>query len=125
MSINIKYVRHLGTESLRALDFYGQELVFLQKRLDEIAADNTGEEVVKKIDHFQDEFIIHKRAIDELKDQLIGNNHQMELQLMKTDVYLDDAVAEVHENLIQRYKTEERLFNNMRHEFNLFAAEWM
>lgn len=125
MSINIRYVSHLNNESLRGLEFYKQELVFLQKRLDEIAANNTGEEVLKKIDHFQDEFTIHREAIDELQDQITGNNHQMELELEKTGVYIDETAAADHENLIQRYKTEERMFNDMRRKFNLFAAEWM
>jgi histidyl-tRNA synthetase len=52
--VDIKHIANLNSESVRGLDFYLDELKIMQERLDEIAAANTGEEVLKKIDHFQD-----------------------------------------------------------------------
>ena len=122
---NIKHIASLNSESLRGLAFYEQELGFLQERLDELAGDNTGEEVSQKVGHFQNQFIIHKEAIDELKHLIHANNKSMELQLHHTDVFVDQDTANEHRRLNEKYLTEEKMFNDLRHEFNRFAAEWM
>jgi hypothetical protein len=123
--INIKHIANLNSESLRGLAFYEQELGFLQERLDEIAGDNTGKAVSEKIEHFQNQLIIHKEAIDELKHGIHANNKSMELQLHQTDVFVDQKTADEHEKLNEKYLTEVEMLNDMRHEFNRFAAEWM
>jgi len=122
---NIKHVAHLDNESLRGLEFYGQELGILQERLDEIAGDNTGKEVGEKIEHFQNQFLIHRDAIDRLKHQIRANTKNIELEVVKTDPFVDLDSANQHESLNEQYLTEEKMFNQMRQEFNRFAAEWM
>ncbi|MGN6180913.1 MAG: hypothetical protein ACTHNW_17150 [Mucilaginibacter sp.] len=123
--VNVKHIRHLNSESLRALDFYNQELSFLQERLEEIASDNTAKEVQEKVEYFQNQLLIHQSAIDELKNLITTNNRRLELELLKTDPFVDEPLAKEHKNLYSDYKTEEKLFNDLRHEFNRFAAEWM
>ncbi|HZX58427.1 MAG TPA: hypothetical protein VFE54_06865 [Mucilaginibacter sp.] len=123
--INIKHVANLDNESLRGLEFYEQELVILQKRLDQIAADNTGKEVAEKIEHFQNQFLIHKDAIERLRHRVRANTQDIELQVVKTDPFVDLDSANEHESLVEQYLTEEKMFNEMRQEFNRFAAEWL
>jgi hypothetical protein len=123
--INVKHITNLNSESLRGLDFYKQELGFLQERLDEIAADNTGKEVAEKIEYFQNQLIIHRRAVDELRHLIKGNNKSIERQLAETDAFVSEYTAVEHQKLNDQYLTEEKLFSEMRHDFNRFAAEWM
>lgn len=122
---NVKHIAYLNNESLRGLEFYQLEIHFLQERLDEIAKDNTSAEVRQQIEHFQNQLIIHKDAIDELKSLIRGNTRSIELQLVKTDPFVDETLAAEHAKLNASYLTEEKLFNELRHEFNRFAAEWM
>jgi len=122
---NVKYIRHLNSESLRALDFYNQELNLLQERLEEIASDNTAKEVQEKVEHFQNQILIHRNGIDELKGHITNNNRMIEMELLKTDPLVDEPLAKEHKKLYSDYQSEERIFNELRHEFNRFAAEWM
>jgi len=123
--INIKHITSLNSESLKGLEFFEQELGFLQGRLNEIAADYTGKEVSEKIEHFQNQFVIHSNAIDELKHLIHSNKKNMEAQLVKSDVFVDVDTADEHQKLNEQYLTEEKMFNELHHEFNHFAAEWM
>lgn len=123
--INIKHITNLNSESLRGLSFYEHELGVLLERLDEIAGDNTGKDVSEKVEHFQNQLIIHNEVIDELKHLIHANNKGMELQLHHTDVFVDLGTADEHRQLNEKYLTEEKMLNDLRHEFNRFAAEWM
>lgn len=123
--VNIKHLNNLNGDCLRGLEFYKQELEILQRRLDEIASRNTGKDVLIQVDHFQNQFIINLNYIDELyhnihvNDEIIGN------QLKKGSVFIDHVVADDHHRLYNEYLNEEKIVNELRHEFNRFAAKWM
>lgn len=123
--LNIKHIDNLHNDAIRGLDFYGQELTILGKRLDEIAADNTNHEVAEQIEHFQNQFTIHNEQIDELRHAFHQNFKEMEVQLVETAGFADEGTFAANEEIYERYITEERLFNELRHDFNRFAAKWM
>jgi len=124
-TINIKHITNLHNDALRGLDFYRQELTILQERLDEITAENTGVEVLEKVDHFQDEFIIHKKYLDELYREIHKNLRDIEEQIKGNSGFVAGGEIERNQYLYEQYVTEEKLFNELRHEFNRFASEWM
>ncbi len=123
--INIEHVGNLHTEWFRGLDFYGLELNFMQERLDEVASGNTGREASERIDYFQNEIIIHRNFIDELRHYIHENVKKMGNELLKTKVFVDENVAAEHEKLHEQYLTEEKMIKDLRQEFNRFAAEWL
>ena len=123
--INIKHIKNLNNDCLRGLAFYRQELGILKERLEEIAADNTGKVVAEKVEHFQNQFMIHSYYLDELKQLIHGNDKAIESELLKTSMFVDEDIADKHDQLVDKYRTEEKIFNDLRHEFNRFAAEWM
>lgn len=110
---------------LRGLDFYKLELQFMQTRLDEIAGDNTGTEVTEKVFYFQNKIGKHSENLDELKRRIHADEKMVEYSLRKTGGFVDDRTVIVVDQLTDDYHMEEMLINNLRHEFNLFAAEWM
>jgi len=123
--INIKHVTNLHSDCLRGLSFYDQELTILQQRLEEIAAANTHKEVLEKIEHFQNQFIIHRNYIDELTYSLHANLNDVESEIVSTAGFIAEDTCNDNENLYRRYIDEEKVFNELRHEFNRFAADWM
>lgn len=123
--INIKHIASLHTNTLNSLAFYEQEIDVLKKTLEEIASKNTGQEVSEGIEHFQNQFIIHQEKIDELKHAFHSNLHTLEVQLLETTAYAEEDSLEVNEKLYDQYLTEEKLLNELRHEFLRFAAKWM
>jgi len=123
--INIKHIKNLNNDRLRGIAFYKQELGILQERLQEIAGDNTAREVQEKVEHFQNQLLIHGDYLDELKHDIHANDEAIEADLLITGMMVSESVAAEHTRIHERYLSEEKIFNELRHEFNRFAAEWM
>ena len=63
-------VAHCGNDHsawLKSIDFYKGEFALMDRRLLEIAAKNTGAAVMLQVAHFQNQFIIQRNNMDELK----------------------------------------------------------
>ncbi|MDO8993922.1 hypothetical protein [Daejeonella sp.] len=123
--INIKHINNLHSDALRSLDFYKQEITILTKRLEEIAADNTGHEAAEKVEHFQNQFLIQYNNIDELKHGLHENLNKIENQVKESAGFISQSSAAENVELYDQYLTEEKIINEVRQEFNRFASKWM
>jgi hypothetical protein len=123
--INIKHIDNLHNDAIRGLDFYWQELIILRHRLEEIAAGNTSQDVAEQVEHFQNQFTIHNEQIDELRHAFHENLKKVESQLVELAGFADESSFDENEELYERYVTEEKMFNELRHEFNRFAAKWL
>ena len=123
--INVNHIANLNNDYLRGIEFYKQELNIMQGRLEEIAADNTGKEVSEQVEHFQNQFLIHSNYLDEIKHRIKTDIKRIEQQLHKTHVFVTEDTAVEYDNVNEQYITEEKIFNDLRHEFNRFAAKWM
>lgn len=123
--INIKHVSNLHSDAVRNLEFYEQELIILQKRLEEIAKDNTGHEVAVNIERFQNQFLIQNNNIDELKHKIRENLKNIEQQVMSSAGFVDQDAMSLNADLYEQYLSLEKIVNEIRHEFNRFASKWM
>lgn len=123
--INIKHVSNLHSDAIRGLEFYEQELVILQKRLEEIAKGNTGHEVSVEIEHFQNQLLIQNNNIDELKHKIRENLKNIEHQVQHSSGFVDQDYMNINADLYDQYLTLEKIINEIRQEFNRFASKWM
>jgi len=124
-NISIKHLNFAHNAWLRGLGFYELELGFLQERLEEIAGDNTGKEVSEKVEYFQNQLIIHRDYLDNLKHRIHTNKTLLQHELKATTTYVDEATVMAYNQLAEDYFTEDRMFIDLRNEFNRFASEWM
>lgn len=124
-NVSIKHVTFAHQAIHRGLEFYAVELVFLQHRLEEIAADNTGRNVLEKVETFQNQFVIHRDQIAQLKHRVTENYEQLQHSLDPSGNYVNEKVVQDSERINDDYATEEQLFKDMRQEFNRFAAAWL
>lgn len=124
-TINIKHISNLNNDCLRGLTFYKQELSILQERLEEIAGKNTGSETTMGVEHFQNQFLIHANEMDQLLYRIRKNDKELETEIKTTAIYVQEETAVQHEQIHEAYHTEEKSFNELRQEFNRFAAKWM
>lgn len=97
----------------------------MQERLEEITNDNTGREVLEEVEHFQNQILIQRNHIDELKHGLHANIHEMKQQLEAAPDFVSESSENENEDLYQQYLTTEKIINELRKEFNRFAAKWM
>ena len=123
--INIKHITNLHSDALRGLDFYKQEITILKKRLEEIAADNTGQEAAERVEYFQNQFLIQNNNIDELKHGIHENIQNIEDQIRQSGAYVKVNTAGENLELYDQYIGLEKVINEVRHEFNRFASKWM
>lgn len=123
--VSIKHLSFAHQAYLRGLEFYKMELGFLQERLEEIAADNTAREVAEQVEHFQNQLIIHGEQIDNLKHRVKHNLNQLEGDLKLSDNFIRGATVTDADKIAADYNDEEKLFKEMRRDFNRFAAQWM
>lgn len=110
---------------LRSLDFYKGELNILKHRLTEVAGKNTGEEASVGAGHFENQFTIQSVNIDNLRHQIQEHLATVAAQSEKFQGHIDTAMVTNHNALREQYILEEKVINELRHEFYRYAAKWM
>ena len=123
--INISHIENLNNDYLRGIEFYKQELNILQKRLEEIAADNTGKEVAQQIEHFQNQFIIQQKNISDLRHAVKNYVTGLSNDAKDHGGHVDAIFITQGESLKERYEQLEQIMNSLRHEFNDYLSKWM
>lgn len=122
---NFKHLTFAYQACRRGLEFYEIELRFLQERLEEIAGDNTGHEVAEQVEHFQNQLIIHQDQIDQLKHRVQVNLDEVAAALKLSANFIEEATVTAADQIAADYEEEEKLFKELRQDFNRFAAKWM
>ena len=111
---------------LKALDFYKQELAIIRERLTEIAGKNTAKEASAEIEHFENQLKVQTENIDilhhDINENLTKSAHEAK---GNSAGYIDASLFKTHDNQRESFNTTEAIINDLRKEFNLFAAKWM
>ena len=100
------------------------EIGIFQKELKEVVLKNNHEEVLKGVEHFQNQFI---RQL-EVSDELMHDIHMADRDLAdKATLGSDSAAIIKNENLAlkDRYETFHRLFQELKGEYHSFLEKWM
>lgn len=112
-------------EWLNKLKFYEDELKIMQDRVSEIALKYSDKKVLAQVDHFQNQIIIQKEQID-----IMGHNIRENEALLQKNIN-DNPVAVDHRKMEDDIKnrdaveTIDKIFNDLRHEFNTFLSKVM
>ena len=114
-----------NTQWVNKLQFYRDELQILNGRLEEITTKNNQEEVLKEVEHFQNQWIIQRNNIDEILHKVNENERSLQEEINSNPVAVDHRKVEYHaeeKNLVEGF---EKNFNDLREDFNRFASKWM
>ncbi len=118
-----QHQKHL--DYLNRLEFYTEEIAILKERLSEVTAKNTDKEVLKKVEHFQNQFIIQRNNIDELKHTIKIHENELQMEVAKNPTAVDHRKVIVDDKTQDFMRYFEQNFNELRKEFNLFLRDWM
>ena len=113
------------TDWLRAIDFFKDDLAILQKRLAEVAFKNNRESVQAGVEHFQNQFIIQKNNLDELRHYVNEHIAHVQDKYSAAKPAAGDELLNEHEQRKSEFLSLEKTMANLRHEFNTFLAKWM
>ncbi len=118
-----QHQKHL--DYLNRLEFYTEEIAILKERLSEVTAKNTDKEVLKQVEHFQNQFIIQRNNIHELKHNIKIHENKLQMEVAKNPTAVDHRKVIVDDKTQDFMRYFEQNFNELRKEFNLFLRDWM
>lgn len=122
---NVRHWNSGHNDRLRALRFYKEEIDILDKRLAEIAGKNTAHEVAAQVEHFQNQFVLHRNNIDELGHSIREDLEGIGTEIQTQNGFIEDKLLDRLEKHERGFEDEEKNINALRRSFNLFSAEWM
>ncbi len=113
------------SELQHLLSFYEQEIQFLEKLLSEVVNKNTSREAMSEAEHFQNQFLIQKRNIDELRNRILQNHHlaadEANIHAGRVDIRLVSDNINIGEEVHQL----EKIIADLRTAYKKYLLNWM
>jgi hypothetical protein len=125
MKASLNSLHHQTADWLREMDFYKQELGILERRLGEVAANNTSKEVSAQVEHFQNVFIITKEQLDILSHDLREEESVIEAKVKQSPEHTNEKYTPAFDKMHERVKIFTSGFADMRFAFNTFLSKTM
>ena len=112
------------TEWKSNVELIRSEISIFQKQLGGIVRKNSLEEVLKGVEHFQNQFIRQLEVSDELFHELKAADRRL-ASTADTGTDIQFIFAEDNPNLRDIIETYNKLFLELKNEFHLFLRKWM
>lgn len=112
-------------EWLNNLAFYKDEIKVMQNRVSEVASKNSSPDVLKQIEHFQNQLIIQRNNIDELCHSIKDHENYLENRVNENPTAVDHRKVNDHPKMRDSYISFDKVFNELRKELNEFLTKWM
>ena len=109
----------------RELEFCDDELKFLTARLEEVTMKNTDRDMLREVEHFQNQFILQKENIDVFTHNINEKEHELSEFAKDHPVANDHVHFEDHKGLRDNMEGFAKNYNEMKHEFRRFLSKWM
>jgi len=121
-----KYLHELHLENTtfkKSLEFFQDELVTFNNRLEEIAKANTKIEVLREVEKYQNQFIRQNEVIDEILSALSKDEHRLFLEAEKNNVATDQRKTEDHISLRNEFSVFEKIYSEMKMNYTEFLSK--
>ena len=118
-------LHHDQREWLNALTFYKEDITILEHRLEDIVRRNNKPEVMAQVEHFQNQFIREREVIDELRHDIKQEENVLEKEMKDHPVAIEHRYFKDHTELRDRFQTFEKLYRELKHEFQQWLVKWM
>ena len=120
------YTQHEeNKEWANSLLFYKDEITIMKGRLAEVASKNTSKDVLAKVEHFQNQFLIQTETIDTLKHDINLSKDALNKEILKNGIAVDHRSIEDHTVIRENISSFEKIFKTLKTEFNEFVATWL
>ena len=123
MKVSIEQSHHQIIDWKRELEFYKEEIDLLEKRLTEVIAKNTNQEVLASAEHFQNKFLLLKESQDRLHDVLNAKKAYLEKQAAEVGPHIHHKILEESVALNEEIQYFSKSISELRLEFNTFLAK--
>ncbi|SDS24763.1 hypothetical protein SAMN05216503_2446 [Polaribacter sp. KT25b] len=109
----------------RELDFWIDELKTFNNRLSELVTRWTDKNVLARLEHYQNEFILHGGVIEDLQEAI--EEHEMRIAGQSESGFnaIDTKLARKHVEFRNRIETEREIYADLKKKFFRFLEEYM
>lgn len=112
-------------EWLNLIGFYSDDLQIMENRIAEVNAKNTATEVLAMVDHFQNQIIIQRAHLDDLKSAIVHKQDANAADILKNPVAADHRRTIVDSDLHDKMDRFRDLFYELRKELLVFLSKTM
>ena len=109
----------------KELKFFLEELPFFQARLEEVAKRYTSKDVLKELDHFQNQLYIERNAMDGLLHDITIHEQEIARYAKDHPVAVDHVLFKDHSPLRDKIDTNRKMMHDLKMEFNRYLTKWM
>ena len=78
-----------------------------------------------EVEHFQNQFIVQRNNIDELRHSIKEHENVVAADARVHAGKMESSHSGRHAELKDQVVSFEKIFNELRHEFNSFLSKWM
>ena len=104
------------------LSFQRQEIGIFEQWLAEVAKKNTAIEVKMKVEHFQNQFILHREILDTLIHDIKVHEQHLGSFAQENPVAIDHVRFTDHNNFREKIETQGTIYNSLKDEFKRFTS---
>lgn len=108
---------------LNELALASDELAYFKLNLEKIVVANTKVEVTSRVEQFQNKFIAHLNELQELKHAVNEAEKKIEENIKSNLVAVDHRKEEMNPQLQERMQQFQKLFAELKTEYNQFLAK--
>jgi hypothetical protein len=112
-------------EWLKSLEFYSDEIRVLRHRIEEVSLQSSSTEFRLRIEHFQNQLIIYKHKVDELRHDISAHERFLVNNISSNPVASDHRRLNDDPGTRERMEIFEKLFREMRRELYGFLSQIM
>ena len=107
------------------LDFWEDELKSFNNRLSELVTRWTKKEVLKQLEHYQNEFILHGGVIDDMQEDIEKHEASIVGHSQMGKEILDIALVKKHLEFREHMETQRQIYADLKKEFFRFLIKYM
>jgi predicted nucleic acid-binding Zn-ribbon protein len=122
---NVLNLSNQPKELEHMLKFYEQEINFLEKLLGEVVSKNTSREALTEAEHFQNQFFVQKKNIEELETR-IHRHHQQTADNAKHHAgKVDERLLQENQSIGEEISSMEKIIADLRAAYKNYLVKWM
>lgn len=107
------------------LAFWEDELKSFKNRLSELVTRWTTKDVLVKLEHYQNGFILHGGVIDDLLEAIEKHETQIAGQSQMVIEALDSVMVKKHMEFRSRMEAQRQIYADLKREFFRFLSKYM
>jgi hypothetical protein len=110
---------------LRVLEFYKQEVKYLQKRLEEVVKKNTNKDIMAEAEQFQNQFLLTRENLDELNHTIKTQLKVIEKAIAKKPTHADEKTVSGGDKFSKNVHDLEKDIASIKLRFNKFLSKYL